>query len=215
MNPRIIRFIEWGWTLLRKPQAHTLVGPIAEMSFNPGDVAIDCGANLGDVTVPLAEKGATVYAFEPNPHAYRVLLKRTARYPNVHCLNQGVLDRPDKMRLYLHRNAPNNQVKWANGSSLLAFKQNVDADTSVEIDVIDLSTFLATIKGPIKLLKMDVEGVECPIINKLIDTGWAARIEKIIVETHDKKIPELRQETDALRRRIADAGITNIDLDWV
>ena len=114
------------WTLVRKPQAHTLTGPIAEIEFAPGDIAIDCGANLGDVTVPLAANGATVHAFEPNPHAFRVLQKRTARFPNVHCYNQGVLDRPDKLRLYLHKRAAGNQVKWANGSSLLAFKANVD-----------------------------------------------------------------------------------------
>ena len=208
------RFTEWIWTLVRKPQAHTLTGPIAEITFAPGDVAIDCGANLGDVTVPLAAKGATVYAFEPNPHAFRVLKKRTARFPNVHCFNQGVLDRPDKLRLYLHKQAGGNQVKWANGSSLLAFKKNVDAGTSVEVEVIDLSAFIAKIDGPIKLLKLDVEGVECPILNKLIDTGCTARIERILVETHDRKIPELREETDALRRRIAAAGLTHIELDW-
>lgn len=208
------RLIERIWTFFRKPQAHTLTGPIAEITIEPGDVAIDCGANLGDVTVPLAEKGATVYAFEPNPHAFRVLQKRTARFPNVHCFNQGVLDRTDRLRLYLHKQAESNQVKWANGSSLLAFKTNVDAGTSVEVEVVDLSAFIAKIEGRIKVLKLDVEGVECPILNKLIDTGCAARIERILVETHDRKIPELREETDALRRRIADAGLTHIELDW-
>jgi FkbM family methyltransferase len=210
----VSRLVERIWTVFRKPQAHTLSGPIAEIVFAPGDVAIDCGANLGDVTVPLAEKGVTVYAFEPNPHAFRVLQKRTARFPNVHCFNQGVLDRTDRLRLYLHKQAESNQVKWANGSSLLAFKTNVDAGTSVEVEVVDLSAFIAKIEGPIKVLKLDVEGVECPILNKLIDTGCAARIERILVETHDRKIPELREETDALRRRIADAGLTHIELDW-
>ena len=208
------RLVEWLWTLVRKPQAYTLTGPIAEIEFAPGDIAIDCGANLGDVTVPLAEKGATVHAFEPNPHAFRVLQKRTARFPNVHCHNQGVLDRPDKLRLYLHKRAADNQVKWANGSSLLAFKANVNAGTSVEVEVIDLAAFIAKLDGPIKLLKLDVEGVECPILNKLIDTGCAARIERIPVETHDRKIPELRAETDVLHRRIAEAGLTHIELDW-
>ncbi|MCE9611229.1 MAG: FkbM family methyltransferase [Chthoniobacter sp.] len=208
------RLVEWIWTLVRKPQAHTLAGPIAEIEFAPGDIAIDCGANLGDVTVPLAARGATVHAFEPNPHAFRVLQKRTARFPNVHCHNQGVLDRPEKLRLYLHKQAAKNQVKWANGSSLLAFKANVNAGTSVEVEVIDLSAFIMEIAGPIKLLKLDVEGVECPILNKLIDTGCTARIERILVETHDRKIPELREETDALRRRIAEAGLTHIELDW-
>lgn len=215
MNVFLRKVVERVWARFRRPPSHGLSEPLASLSFSPGEIAIDCGANLGDVTVPLAEKGATVFAFEPNPHAFAELRRRTAGFPRVQCFNQGVLDHPGRLKLYLHQNAVHNQVKWANGSSLLACKGNVDPHSSVEVEVIDLAEFIASLEGPIKLLKLDVEGVECPILNRLIDTGVVRRIERILVETHDDKIPELREETDALRRRIAAEGLTHINLDWV
>src|SRR5215213_9742927 len=35
--------------------------------LKPGDLAIDCGANVGEITARMRASGATVYAFEPNP----------------------------------------------------------------------------------------------------------------------------------------------------
>lgn len=37
------------------------------------DIAVDCGANVGRFTEMMAQTGATVYAFEPNPDAFAVL----------------------------------------------------------------------------------------------------------------------------------------------
>jgi len=42
----------------------------------PGSVCIDCGANLGAITAMLADKGATVYAFEPHPLCAEKLRER-------------------------------------------------------------------------------------------------------------------------------------------
>src|SRR5215471_19231611 len=55
-----------------------------EMTVNPGDVIIDCGANIGDVTSLFARAGATVYAFEPNPLCFSILSRRFSALPLVH-----------------------------------------------------------------------------------------------------------------------------------
>jgi FkbM family methyltransferase len=182
--------------------------------LGPGDVAIDCGANVGNVTARMASKGATVYAFEPNPYAFQVLKERFLGVPNVHCLNKGVLDRDDTMQLYLHENAHEDQVKWSTGSSLLEDKGNVDPDSFIEIEVIDLARFIKGLDREIKVLKMDVEGVECQIINKLIDSKIINNIKFLIAETHEKKNPSLKEETDKLRKRIDEEKLSNINLNW-
>lgn len=49
--------------------------------LGPGDVAIDIGAHSGDSTVPIAlatGPSGTVFALEPNPFAYKVLLPNAA-----------------------------------------------------------------------------------------------------------------------------------------
>lgn len=189
--------------------------PLCGADLGVGDTAIDCGANVGKVTARMARTGAVVYAFEPNPYAYGVLRQRMKRFPDVHCINRGVLDRDGVMRLYLHENAGEDQVHWSTGSSLLEFKGNFNPETYVEIEVVDLTRFIVELDRFIEVIKMDVEGVECQIVNKLIDTGLVERIGLLLVETHEGKIPELIEPTERLRRRIAKEGLTNIRLDWV
>src|SRR5688572_30520672 len=78
-----------------------------------GDIAIDCGANVGKITTTLAETGATVYAFEPNPHAFQKLRENTARFKNVVCLQKAVSDAPGTVSLFMHENAGQDPVYWS------------------------------------------------------------------------------------------------------
>lgn len=187
---------------------------LLSLQLGPGEIALDCGANVGEITAILARRGATVYAFEPNPDAFHVLRERFADRPNVHCLPLGVLDRDGVLPLYLHRNAADDPVRWSTGSSLLEGKENVRPDRFVEVEVIDLCAFLDRLDGPVRVLKLDVEGVECRILRRLIETGWIDRIEHIYVETHDRKVPALREETEALRALLAERGLRHVRLDW-
>ena len=184
-----------------------------------GDIAIDCGASVGDVTARMSKQGATVYAFEPNPITFRQLQKRFKDTPGVTCFNQGVLDRNTQLPFYFHEDIDpsreDNILVKANGSSLLSFKGNVSQKNFVEVEVIDLSEFIQKLNRPVKILKIDVEGVEYEILNKLIDTGMYRHIEHILVETHEKKIPELRSKHAALVERISVSGIKNINLNWM
>ena len=61
---------------------------------------------------------------------------------------------------------------------------------------------------------MDVEGVECRILRKIINSGIIDEIDYIFVETHDHKVPELREETDAIRALIQNRKYVNINLHW-
>lgn len=188
---------------------------LSKIALGIGDVAIDCGANVGNITARMADKGATVYAFEPNPYAFEALRTRFENQKNVYCINKGVLNRKGKARLYLHENAEQDQVWWSTGSSILQFKRNVNGDSSIEIQVVDLAIFIQKLDGPIKVLKIDIEGAECAVLNRLIDTGSINRIEHVLVETHEQKIPELVGETEELRKRIARLGLHHIDLNWI
>jgi FkbM family methyltransferase len=178
------------------------------------DVAIDCGANVGDVTEHLGRSGATVYAFEPNPHAFKVLEERFAGQQNVHCLQQGVLDRNDIRRLYFHESSDEDELHWSTGSSLLDYKGNVRKDKYVDTPVIDLSEFIQSLHSRVKVLKIDVEGVEGAILRKLITTGMIHRVDHVFVETHERKVPELKADTDELRQILRTMKLTHVNLDW-
>lgn len=179
------------------------------------DVAIDCGANVGRYTEVLARNGARVYAFEPNPDAFAVLSERMRGYPNVVCLNKAVAAKAGTVPLYLHAHAAEDPLHWSTGSSMLATKGNVNKETFVEVEAVDFVNFLLALKGQVALVKMDIEGAEVALLGRLLEQPLAlAAIGRLFVETHDHKIPELRDCTDRMREEIARRGLDRINLDW-
>lgn len=184
--------------------------------LGPGDIAIDCGANLGLIARILGAQGAEVHAFEPNPDAFRVLAERTRDLPNVKLHQQAVLDKPGSMKLFLHMNYDRNPERFSSGSSLIPEKRNVDETRGVEVEVIDLPAFIEALGRPVKILKIDVEGAEYAILHAMLDRGTIDLVEHVFVETHAHAIPSLRETDAALRARIAEMGLgKKIDLNWL
>jgi FkbM family methyltransferase len=180
--------------------------------LSAGDIAIDCGANTGTVTKFMARPGVKVFAFEPNLFAFKVLQKKFEHQPNVVCLNQAVAHKAGKMKLFLHKQAGENQVHWSTGSSLLSSKENIDPNDYLEVDTVDLCEFVEK-NAPIKVLKIDIEGAEVELLNRFIDLGLHQKVGMVLVETHER-IATLAEPTQRLRDRIKTEKIKNIDLTW-
>jgi FkbM family methyltransferase len=193
--------------------SYTRISDIVDLK--PQDIAIDCGANVGNITMQMALPGVEVHAFEPNPFAFALLQKKFKDNPNVHCYQKGVYTKNDSMKLYYHESAQQDQVVWSVGSSLLSYKGNVNVHDFVEVAVIDFAEFLRSLKRPVRLVKMDVEGVECDILNYLIDSALLSSIDVLVVETHERKVPELVERTEKLKKRIKELGINNVRFDWI
>ena len=124
----------------RRPEVTAFDAVAAQLG--PGDIAIDCGANVGKFTVTMARTGAEVYAFEPNPDAYACLVKNTAAFPNVTAMQAAVTTEPGPVKLYLHRYAKDDPVHFSSGSSLLEAKRSVRADHFAMVDGIQFSAFV-------------------------------------------------------------------------
>lgn len=183
-------------------------------SLREGDIAVDCGANVGHYTAIMARSGATVYAFEPNPHAFEVLAARFRGASNVHCLQQAVYTENARLPLYFHESAAADPIYWSTGSSLLSTKPNVNVTRFVEVEAIDFADFVEALGRPVVLVKMDVEGAEAKVLARLIDWGTVKKIRHLLVETHDQRLPEIAPEMERVRRLIRDRGLSNVDLGW-
>jgi FkbM family methyltransferase len=183
--------------------------------LKPGGIAIDCGANVGDISTKMAKTGVSVYSFEPNPFAFSKLQHRTSAFPNVTCINKGVWDKNITATLYFHQEAVENQEFWSFASSIFSNKGNVDPNHSTEVELIDLTEFIEKLDQPVDLLKIDIEGAECEVLDKFLRKNLQEKVKLTLVETHDTKIPGLKEKTDAIRHIIKEKGISNIRLSWL
>jgi FkbM family methyltransferase len=207
-----LRKILKGGRRLRLP-----VGP--EFEISPGDVLIDCGANVGDICSLFARTGATVYAFEPHPICWDIIRRRFRMISNVTCFNQGVMDRDCELPFRMPE--AHDQFDAVDASTAASFTDGAMETErysvkEANIRCIDIDKFINNLGRRVRILKLDVEGAEIAIINKLMDTGTIDLIDLVIAETHDWLMPALVDPTNALRERIVLEGrVDTIRLDWI
>jgi len=190
---------------------------LESIKIEKDDIVIDCGANVGAVTDFFYERGARIFAFEPNIHAYNILNNKYQNSPTVTCYNKAVAESAlcGKMKLYLHEHASTNQIIYSTGSSLVPDKVNVNEEEYLTVEVISLCDFIKSLKEPVRVLKVDIEGAEIALLNEMIDRDMARNIPYIFVETHEKKIPSIVSATEQLRQRIIEKRLFNINLNWI
>jgi FkbM family methyltransferase len=204
--------------LLRRNPRLSLPDINLELTLDPGDIIIDCGANVGNISSRFARAGATVYAFEPNPLCFDILMRRFRAMPMVHCFNQGVMDRACTLTL---RSAMSHGV-WDELDTSVASTLLPDTlDSScykvreTTVECIDLDAFIRSLGMRVRFLKLDIEGAEIAVLNRLLDTQTIDLIDLVAAETHETQMPPLREATEVLRRRIELMGLQQkIRLDW-
>ena len=186
--------------------------------LGPDGIAIDCGANLGDVTAQLAATGARVVAFEPDPFAYDALSRKAARLPNVEAVNAAVGPKAATMTLWRHAGFDDKPKIRSQASTLMAGNLTSDPASGVEVEVIDFPAFVEAElenRDRIDFLKIDIEGAEIDLLNALEDRDLLSRIRLTVVETHEAILPHLADDFAALRARIAAAHpASRVTLDW-
>jgi FkbM family methyltransferase len=137
-----------------------------ERNLNTGDVFVDIGANIGYHSLLAASRvGATgrVVAIEPSPPTFALLqhnLARNAFATNVRAVNVAVSDRPGKVDLYefgAERIGATTTLTSRGGS----FAASVDA-----LPLQDVLTPQEL--GRLRLIKIDVEGAEPPILRSIL-----------------------------------------------
>ena len=180
-----------------------------------GDIIIDGGANVGGITSKCVRTGATVHAFEPNPVCYDILRRRFSLLPNVHVHQLGLMDKNCTLTFstpVAHNGY--NAIEATVAGSFVA--EAFDADVKQErIECIDVYEFVESLDRPVALFKLDIEGAEVAVINRLVDTGAVERIKMAVVETHERFSPELALQTDELRERLKSKGLADrFRLDW-
>lgn len=208
-SPVVELAIQW----LGRGRETLLPGDSTPLDLHRGDIALDIGANVGDVTSMLARTGASVYAYEPDPNAFAILQRRFALVRRVACINKGVMDKESTLRLFFCKPSSADRVQASQGSSFIAEK-NAGAQEWRDVPCEDVAGVLNAF-DQIGFLKMDIEGAEVRVINRMIDCGAIHRVRRMAVETHEQQIPSLAPEIEQLRSRLNDIGCADrVSLDW-
>ncbi|MFM7334392.1 MAG: FkbM family methyltransferase [Tabrizicola sp.] len=203
---------------LRHARAEGMLAGIAAM-LRPGDVAVDCGANRGDVTAVLAASGAVVHAFEPDPYNLEKLQERFAGVANVTLHAAAVGTAAGSIRLMRAANWEANPDLASVKSTVVAGGQNIAEGEGIEVAMIDLSVFLRGLiaaHGRVAFVKMDIEGAELDLLSAMLEARLFDDIQLTVAETHERKFKELRGQFAALRTAIAEAyPPSRVNLDWI
>lgn len=204
----------------RAAHARGLMLGICSM-LKPGDVVLDCGANVGAVTVPLAQTGAHIHAFEPDPYAFGKLAKATAELPNVTRHNAAVGTTSGSIKLMRAGNFDKNPRGASVKSTVIGGGRMIaeDGENTIDVAMLSLPDFIDEIcakHGEVAFLKMDIEGAELDILEKMLELGLFDKVRLTVAETHENKFKSLRPRFKELREKVAGAyPMTRVNLDWV
>lgn len=177
-------------------------------TLGPGDICLDLGANVGKITRLFAETGATVHAFEPDPWTFRQLTAAAEGFDNVIVHNTAVGAESAQVFLTRQSNFETAPERASTGATVGT------KDDGIPVEQIDIVDFIEALGAPVRVVKMDVEGSEIAILNRLFGHAALERIEHLFVETHEFR-PHLTAATASLRAAVPQRRWGSISLDWV
>lgn len=143
-----------------------------DYEIDADSVVIDAGAYVGDWAAEIAGRyGARVHAFEPSPHALAQLEARAGDTISVHPYGLGAVDQRATLAL--------------DGPGASTFKTTA-AFGSAEIEIRDIVGVLAELGlDHVDLLKVNIEGGEYDLFDRLESSGWLDRIRLVSVQFHE------------------------------
>ena len=177
-------------------------------------IVFDVGANNADQTRPFLEKGADVWAFEPNPIMIHDMKVRLGSNPRFHLTECAVSDKEETRPFYL--SGPNNlqnpldhHIGFPNygSSSLLNFEQNLDKTWpgrldfvpfgKIDVKVIRLDRFMRENNIPhIDYLHIDTQGNDLSVMRGLGE--YLPKVKRGVLEAPTSKTVSLYKESHTM-----------------
>jgi FkbM family methyltransferase len=153
-----------------------------------GWIVLDVGANIGIVSMLEAQRGASVYAFEPNSDCFRRLLKNIVAndlQDRIFAFNLALGDKIGTGAMHVHKGG-------TTGGMLLDESQS-SAGRTQAVTITRLDEVVATLGiQRIDLLKIDVEGAEVAVLRG--GKSALAITRRLIIEYHSARLRDQVEE---------------------
>lgn len=158
-----------------------------DYKLTPASVVLDVGGYRGDFAAWCRETyGCGIHIFEPVRAHFKHIVERFKHDPFYWPYPCALEDRDWECDIYLRDNS----------SSLYS-----PSDTWERIKVRDILTFIQAFRFErVNLLKMNCEGSEFAILERLIGAEWINRVDQIVVQFHSNKDWSVLDTTDRLRK---------------
>lgn len=175
-------------------------------------ICIDCGAHAGLMSDIFLWCGAETHAFEPNPAILSFLRRKFSQKieNKEYILNpSAVSDSDGEMDLFVDDGGALSQ-------GIRIVGESKEMKSIQRVQVVDLVRYIKEM-GDVNIyfLKIDAEGAEFGILEKLISEKLHTKIKYIACETHERFFPDGELKMSKIRKLIKEKGIQNIFLDWV
>jgi len=176
------------------------------------NIFIDCGYNIGDVTDDTYKQKGEEYdyfAFEANPYLFKAYKDR---HPFCKLEEKAVWIEDCTLPFYVVKVDKYGEDNAFTGASTLnaeKSKWNMSVhkkEEKVEVKAFNFSSFILNNfkKNDNIVIKMDIEGAEYKVLNKMIEDGSIDYVNQLTVEFHDEKTGESSKE---IMREINRKGI--------
>lgn len=175
--------------------------------FNPTDIVLDIGSHIGSLAHTVIQRGAgVVYAYEAHPENFEYTRQNLKEFANAFPFNLAVT-RSDELRpefLFIKKKFPkfNLNKKLTNTGGLGA--RLTKGDEYYKVKTISFDKILSIITNPIRLVKLDCEGAEFPII---LTSNKLDMVNEIVGEYHLGNIyPDIPHKLHLLHKKLQDFG---------
>jgi FkbM family methyltransferase len=202
--------------LLRYYRLHRKQNRIGPEAFVSRSVAVivDLGANVGEFTKVAAGIADEVHAYEPDPVTFEILKMNMAHLSNVHVHQAAVGTENGECRLFRRPDFEVNHAVASEGSSVFASHKGVTENDFVVTPQVSIETLLKQIGRPVDIMKVDIEGAEVPVLERLFASPLVSNVRELYVETHEFALPELAERTETLRKRARKIKGLTASFDW-
>lgn len=152
-----------------------------DFDLEPDSVFFDVGGFKGDYTFNiLQEYDCKAYIFEPHPVFFEDIKERFIDNNKVKVFNYGIGGKTEKV--YLSDDSASSKVSNEKTGLSIVIKDIFEVIDELQIKTIDL-------------LKLNIEGSEYELIERLIETKEIDKVQKMKVQFHENILnPEYRRE---------------------
>jgi len=174
-----------------------------EYDLRPSDVVLDCGGYEGRFADEINRRyGCTVHVLEPVKKFYDGIERRFgANHPNVFVHNVGIA-----------ADGPTKTIFKIKGDMTGA---HADQGEEVEVRLVGVVHFIEYFAPDgVALLKLNVEGSEFEVVEKLVESGAIKGVKNLQVQWHDV-VPAAAERYAALQPELAKTHHLTFDHGWV